>query len=266
MISNNKINICKKLFLTQTENITAVASGYGSMGKTWFAVTLAYALNFLHKKVLLFDADNGLLSTDFQLDLNDANYLNQVVTDVISLNQAVVSTNRKKLDVIRGQAGSGILEEVPVGRLQILREEMVSLAENYDDVVMDMPSSDKIMANMLPASACLILLCTREPSNLVSTYDFLQKQADKFLQNNLQIVVNYANSYEEGLRTYNMLRRACERYSAVSPNLLGIIRRDTHVRDAIRNHVPLLNRYPASEAAVDVINIARKLWVRGIEN
>ena len=46
-----------------------------------------------------------------------------------------------------------------------------------------------------------------------------------------------------------------------TPRLLGVIRRDTRVRDAIRNHVLLLNRYPNSEAAEDVMNIAKKLCI-----
>ena len=47
--------------------------------------------------------------------------------------------------------------------------------------------------------------------------------------------------------------------SEINPPLLGIIRRDTRVRDAIRNQTPLINRFPTSEAAEDVIAIARKL-------
>lgn len=45
----------------------------------------------------------------------------------------------------------------------------------------------------------------------------------------------------------------------ISPELLGIIRRDTRVRDSIRNQAPLISRYPTSEAAEDVIAIAGKL-------
>ncbi len=51
-----------------------------------------------------------------------------------------------------------------------------------------------------------------------------------------------------------------------TPPLLGVIRRDTRVRDAIRNHVLLLNRYPSSEAAEDVFNIARKLYAEEIKS
>lgn len=93
-----------------------------------------------------------------------------------------------------------------------------------------------------------------------------KKNAYNLSYKSLQIVINYANSYEEGLRTYDTLRRACEQYMTATPKLLGIIRRDTKVRDAIRNHVLLLNRYPNSEAAEDVVNIARKLWIKETES
>jgi flagellar biosynthesis protein FlhG len=88
---------------------------------------------------------------------------------------------------------------------------------------------------------------------------FLQNFARTDKYKNLQIVVNYAHSYEEGMQTYNTLRRACEKYLIKTPSLLGVVRHDTRVRDAIRNHVLTLNRYPNSEAAEDVMQIARKI-------
>ena len=106
-------------------------------------------------------------------------------------------------------------------------------------------------------------MCTNDPSNLVSTYDYLKDIVGKKQYKNLQIVVNYANSYEEGLQTYGIIRRACEQYIKETPKLLGVVRRDTRVRDAIRNHVLLLNRYPNSEAAEDVMQIARNMIKMG---
>ncbi len=265
MINRNNIKIDKNLFLTPPACVTAITSGLGSMGKTWLSITLAHAVNMLHKSVLMFDANSGLLNTDFQLDIAYNHYLNDVISGEITLNQAITPVNRKKFDVISGMAGSDLLEDVPVGRLQILREEIQLLAQNYDEVIMDLPSSEKIMNNLLPP-ANLILVCTNEPSNVVSTYDFLRKNVGVLPYKSLQIVINYANSYEEGLRTYDTLRHACEQYMTDTPRLLGIIRRDTRVRDAIRNHVLLLNRYPNSEASEDVLNIARKLWINGGEN
>lgn len=253
------INIDKKLFLSHTDNVVAVSSGMGSMGKTWLSMTLAHALNLLSQSVLMLDADNGVLNAGFQLGLNDRPTLNQVLADKLTLNQALISVNRKKFDILTGEAGSVLFEDVPDGKIQILREDLLILAESYQYVLCDIPPSERIMQHLLPDAADLLLICTNDPANLVATYNFLKDVVGRNRYKSLQIVVNYANSYEEGLQTYNTLRRACERYIKSTPKLLGVIRRDTRVRDAIRNHALLLNRYPNSEAADDVMHIARKL-------
>ncbi|MBQ7633252.1 MAG: AAA family ATPase [Alphaproteobacteria bacterium] len=257
------ININKNLFLQRKNNVIAITSGVGSMGKTWLAVTLSHALNMLQQSVLLFDADNGLLNVSAQIEQKAPFSLNDVVSSTATLNQAIISVNRRKFDVISGDTGGNILESTPVGRLQILRDDVMCLACDYDYLLLDLPASEKIAQNILPPESNLILVCTKEPSNLVSTYKFLQTAAVSERYKNMQIIVNYAQSYEEGLQTYNILRRACEEYITQTPLLLGVVRRDTRVRDAIRNRFLLLNRYPNSEAAADIMQIARKILPKG---
>ena len=55
------------------------------------------------------------------------------------------------------------------------------------------------------------------------------------------------------------LLKACQGFLKISPMLLGIVRRDLRVKEAIRSQTPLLTRYPNTEAAEDVGKIARKL-------
>ncbi|MBQ9271246.1 MAG: AAA family ATPase [Alphaproteobacteria bacterium] len=253
------INTDKNLFLQSARNVIAITSGVGTMGKTWLSITLAHALNTLKHSVLLFDADNGLLNIESQLDLKKRIPLNEAVIADATLNQTIISYNRHKFDMTVGTAGSDILAAAPIGRLQILKDDLLLLARQYDDVIIDLPDSEKIMTHFLPQGSDLILVCTDSPSNIVATYMFLQNYATTEKCKNLQIIVNYAQSYEDGLQTYNTLRRACEKYISATPALLGVVRRDTRVRDAIRNRVLLINRYPNSEAAEDVLQIARKL-------
>ena len=253
------INTDKNLFLQTACNTIAITSGVGSMGKTWLTVTLAHALNLLHRSVLMVDADNGLLNMETQLDLKNPTPLNQAVSGEVTLNQTVFPVNRRKFDAIAGNAGSDVLAAAPVGRLQLLKDDLLLMTRGYDNVIIDMPASEKVMAHFLPQGSDLILVCTDSPSNIVATYMFLQNYAQNDKCKDLQIIVNYAQSYEEGLQTYNTLRRACEKYISKTPALLGVVRRDTRVRDAIRNRVLLLNRYPNSEAAEDVLQIAHKI-------
>jgi flagellar biosynthesis protein FlhG len=66
-------------------------------------------------------------------------------------------------------------------------------------------------------------------------------------------------SAREGERTYGALLRACESFLNISPPLLGVVRRDPKVREAIRSQTGLLTRFPNSAAAADVEAIAAKL-------
>lgn len=253
------INIDKNLFLQHPHNIIAITSGIGSVGKTWLTATLAQALNQMHRSVLMFDADGGLLNLDFQLEFVRRHTLDEVVSGAITLNQAIMPINKRKMDILTAASGSDLLESLPLGQLQILRDDLLTVAQNYQYVIIDLPPSEKIIQHLLPPSLNLILVCTNDPANLVATYNFLQNRDVHHRNTSLQIAVNYALSYEEGLRTYNTLRQACEKYVKQTPSLLGVIRQDTRVRDAIRNHSLLLSRYPNAEASEDVIKIAAKI-------
>ena len=59
------------------------------------------------------------------------------------------------------------------------------------------------------------------------------------------------------------LKKIYEMVLKKTPELLGIIRRDTRVRDSIRNQSTIINRYPTSEAATDVMNIVGRLLADG---
>jgi flagellar biosynthesis protein FlhG len=68
-----------------------------------------------------------------------------------------------------------------------------------------------------------------------------------------------ANSTKEGERTYNTILKACEGFLKFSPALAGVVRRDTKVRETIRNQTSILVRFPNTEAANDVRIIVDKL-------
>ena len=54
--------ISPKPYIQRTNNLIAVVSGKGGIGKTWFSSTLAHALSSMKQKVLFFDVDGTLLT------------------------------------------------------------------------------------------------------------------------------------------------------------------------------------------------------------
>ncbi len=241
-------------------NMIAIASGKGGVGKTWFAITLAHALAKAGKHPLLFDGDLGLANVDIQLGLMPKHDLGSVISGRLPLNQAATKFEDGGFDIIAGRSGSGNLSNLNTGRLQSLSDDLAMLSSVYDWVVLDLGAGVEHTVRYLAhnVGTCLVVT-TDEPTALTDAYAFIKLTHMERPNLDLRVVVNMANSTREGERTYNTLLKACEGFLKFSPPLAGVVRRDSKVRESIRNQTPILVRFPNSEAATDVSAIARGL-------
>lgn len=241
-------------------NMIAVASGKGGVGKTWFSITMAHAFAQAGLKTLLFDADLGLANIDIQLGLMPQKDLGSVLTGRVTLNQAVTHYEPGNFDIIAGRSGSGSIANILTSKLEPIVQDLRTLATGYDRVIIDLGAGvDKSVRMFAAMASTLLIVCTDEPTSLTDAYAFIKMMCMDQALSNIRIVVNSANTPREGDRTYSTLYRACQGFLHLSPPLAGIIRRDTRVRDAIRNQTSILLRSPNAEAAEDVINIAIRL-------
>ncbi len=241
--------------------VVAVASGKGGVGKTWFSITLSHALASLGKKVLLFDADLGLANADIQLGLMPEKDLTHVTSGSTTLDKVVTRYPQGNFDIIAGRSGSGQLSSLPASRLAQLRSDLMDLAQrNYDHVVIDLGAGVErsVRAMSMDADAYLIV-CTDEPTSLTDAYTFIKVSLADKPESDMRVVCNMAHTKLEGEKTYNTILKACKGFLKYAPPLAGIVRRDRKVSESIRHQTPILIRYPNSEAAVDVIALARTL-------
>ncbi|MBT3238845.1 MAG: MinD/ParA family protein [Rhodospirillaceae bacterium] len=245
---------------SQGQNMIAIASGKGGVGKTWFAITLTHALARENLKTLLFDGDLALANLDIQLGLMPKHDLGSVIAGRLTLNQAVLPYEDGNFDIVAGRSGSGGLANVPASRLQVLGDDLVLLSAGYDKVIIDLGAGVERTVRQLThnVGTCLVV-ATDEPTSLTDAYAFIKVTHMERPGADIRIVINMANSTREGERTYNTLLKACEGFLKISPPLIGVIRRDNKVRESIKSQSSILTRFPNTEAATDVEEIAAKL-------
>ncbi len=244
----------------QCRNMLAIASGKGGVGKTWFAVTLAHALAKQKKRVLLFDGDLGLANVDIQLGLTPDRDLGSVIDGVASMKAAITKFTDGGFDILAGRSGSGSLGTLGTQKVSDLRNDLIALAKNYDHVLVDLGAGvDRAVRQMAGPAAVSYIVITDEPTSLTDAYAFIKLGRAANPQADMRIVVNMAASLNDGQKTYETIKKACEGFLKYTPPLVGVIRRDVKVRDAIRAQTPLLIRSPSTEAAADVEAIAARV-------
>jgi len=244
-------------------NLYAVASGKGGVGKTWFSITLCHALAARGGRVLLFDGDLGLANIDIQLGLTPTHDLGAVMEGKVTLAGAITRYPEGKFDILAGRSGSGSLATLPTQKLNELRSDLLALAKDYDHVVIDLGAGvDRATRHMAgPAAFCFIIV-TDEPTSLTDAYAFIKLSRQANPQADMRVVVNMSSNPQEGTRTYDTIRKACENFLHYTPPLAGIIRRDTKVREAIRAQTSVMIRSPSSDAASDVTALVSKSFAQ----
>lgn len=247
----------------ETTNIIAIASGKGGVGKTWFAITLSHIFARSGRRVLLFDGDIGLANVDVQLGLTPKKDLSSVFSGQSRMIDAVTHYDAGNFDIVAGRSGSTSLSVIPVERLKAVGESLLQVSQNYDYVIIDLGAGIEQNVQYLTslASQCIVII-NDEPTSLTDAYAYIKLCVTRPNMPKVSVVINSAPSQKEGDRTYEALNRACNNFLGFSPNLLGVIRKDNKIRDAIRSQKSLLTVAPGTTAASDVATISLKLLQR----
>ncbi len=244
-------------------NIIAIASGKGGVGKTWLSITLAHLMARSGRRVLLFDGDIGLANVDVQLGINVSRDLGNVIHGKAHLREVITPYEQGRFDVIAGRSGSASLASVPISILEGIAQELRDLQKDYDAILIDLGAGVETHVRFLAsiASRCAVVV-TDEPTSITDAYAFIKICLGGGNAPEIQIVVNQAATQKEGENTWALLNKTCTSFLQISPPLLGVIRKDNKVRDAIRHQASIVTRAPHATAATDAATIAIKLLQR----
>lgn len=234
-------------------NIVAIASGKGGVGKTWFAVALARALAASGRRVLLFDGDLGLANIDVQLGLAPRHDIADILAGRIGAEDAILR-HEGGFDILAGRSGNSALASLPETMLAALATIPGLLADRYDIVLLDLAAGvDATMRRLASVAASMLLLSTAEPTSLTDGYAVLKRLARECPTLQPAVVVNMAGSLAAGRATHTTLARVATQFLGRTPPLAGIVRRDPAVPAAIRRQTLAS---PASPACEDIAALA----------
>lgn len=244
----------------RAQRLIAVASGKGGVGKTWFSIGLAHALSRLGKKVLLFDGDLGLANVDVQLGLMAKRDLSDVIEGNLGMARVIERHEEGGFDVIAGRSGQGALASLPLPRLQEIVEQLRMILKDYDAIIIDLGAGiDRTVRYMSACADATLVISTDEPTSLTDAYAFIKLSHAAGHADNIRLVINQTASEKDGMGTYTTLSRACQNFLKFTPPLMGLIRLDKRVREAIRAQTLFLTRSPNTETAQDLEGIASKV-------
>jgi len=242
-------------------NLIAVASGKGGVGKTWFSITLCHALAKQGKKVLLFDGDLGLANVDVQLGLMTKHDLNDVIQGKLSLERVIHHYEEGGFDIIAGRSGQASLATIPLQHLNEILQQIRSVSSKYDYIIMDLGAGVERTVRFLASAASETLLVTNdEPTALTDAYAFIKLSHAAGCADTIRLVINLVSNDKEGEKTYNSLLKASKNFLHIEPPLAGMIHKDINVREAIRTQSLFLTRSPASQTAGDIEEISKKVF------
>ena len=256
--------IAKPPLMPANRNIIAVASGNAGVGKTWFAITLAHALAYAGRKVLLFDGDLNLANVRLHLGLRARGDIAAVISGETKLADLVIpydgGAGCNGFDIIAGRSDSEALANPTEAMVVKLRNDLHTLSRDYDWVVMDLGAGIDRSARLLAATArtCLVTT-TAEMAAVTETYAYIKMTARENFPEAVRIVINKAPTIKQGQIVYDALFRACRKFLKVEPPLAGIVRRDNLVMESLLLKDALLSYDQNSNAAREIEQIARRL-------
>ena len=254
--------VYKNIFLANDKNssVYLFVSGAEQTGSTWVSLSLAHAINNNNKKVLIVDGNGNLSNISSYLGIKNENCIERYISGKSTLNQNICAYKNKNFNLLTAISGNKYITSLPMGRYQIFIDDLQILSKNYDFTFIDIGIIKKEYSlNLYQIARNIIICCSENSADLAKTFEIIKFVNEANMTAKCKMIINKVNSFEDGYKIYEKLNKASERNGLKFPELLGIIRADARIRDTIKNKELLLNRYPESEAAIDICEIVEKI-------
>jgi len=255
--------------------IMSIVNQKGGVGKTTTSINLSASLAVLGKKVLLVDSDpQGNTTTGIGINKSDINKsLYEVLNDKCSIEEAIVNTRYKRLDIIPSTIYlAGIdqeffeksIEDNRFMKAVQLKNKLELIKDNYDFIIIDCPPSlSVITTNALTASNSVIIpvqcefLALEGIMQLLNTIMLVQKQLNPSLDIEGVLLTMLDSRTNLGFEVVDEIRKYFKErvYNTIIPRLVRLTEAPSHGK-------PIVAYDPKSKGTEAYINLAKEVIER----
>jgi len=240
----------------RTARVLTVSSGKGGVGKSNFTLNFALALKSLGRKVLVFDADIGMANIDVLMGARPRYNLYHLLNREKEMSE-IVELGTLGLPFIAGGSGLADLFLLSEADLNYFTSQIETVAEEMDFIIFDTGAglSKETLKFIAAADECLVIT-TPEPTSITDAYALIKVVHGLDDQVNFRLVINRVGGESEARQVADKISLVSRRFLEMEIPMLGYLRDDTHVMQAVKQQTPFITAFPASAAARDIQRLA----------
>ncbi len=228
--------------------VTVTGGGRGA-GRTSVAVNLATSLAQRGKNVIVLDEQSGATNALHHFGLEARHDLLDVIRHKKTLEDVLVR-GAEGVGVLPAARGVKALPGLSPEEQAWLVDAFNQLSGFVDVVVIDAVSgiADHALSLSLAAQEVMVVL-TPEPAAITDAYALIKVLYREYGKQNFRILVNKVRDPAVADAVYENFVQVARRFLGVKPDRMGDIPQDEALRQAARLGRPVVEAFPASEAA-----------------
>jgi len=237
--------------------VIGITSGSSGVGKTTVSVNLAVALHDMGYDVMLLDANSSASNAQAALGAHCAWSLADFISGAKELKE-IIHSRRYGIQLIDASKTIAQMTELNPQQATRALTQFSAMEDALDFLIIDLPpgTDPAVLSLMACTGRRLVVVRSGHKEGLADAYAMIKILCSDFKMDRIYIIVNGAQTLEEGQKLFDHLNTVAHRFLNQELNFLGTVIQDELMVEAALNHKAVTEFAPTSTAARDFRHLA----------